>query len=1195
MYALLRLARQERVADSKLDALKKYVQSMGWNFGPSTPIQYGEQIAITFESHKAVVNYYPKNSKLVPGGPASPLRDALLAWINSANQNSALTNAAQPINSQLQTEESNLQVEQMPSSIIVGSHIGMDESGKGDWFGPLVVAAVFVNEQTSRALQDIGVRDSKLLKATTIQHLASRIQDIIPADHRHVLILEPDVYNELYDTHKNINLLLADAYSRAALEVWGRTHATVIICDQFSQNADRLESAFATEHLPKPIQRHHAESVSIAVAAASILASAAFALALERLGKAAGLDDPLPKGASDIARLEKVAQQIIKLHGAEELDRYAKLNFKPIQMLLGGEEKSRRIVPTTSRDVARSIVMLQREWRVQYHPGGFWRFMFNDGGILDWYADSTGKLDVRGKPGSYSYQKLRKMAHGQVVRPGTTAEETRRRLERIKARIEELFPPRHIESVVVPGIGWERKDTVLGARFDFTDGGILQYYQGTNRLLIQGTPSGPTREALEKLLNPFWLGLDSLTDNLQTLFPDWRLGQKAPHVDALGRIEAPTSWQPLSAGEGVDWRPFWPADREMRQAANGKGLCQRALVEDWSSVLAGHSGKRHLLAHAPTGLGKTLSALVPALAWVAMAPDRRRIYYLVNRVNQHENPMRELKATLATSFAERTGQPLRVVDMVGRHLLCRYPETSSLSDFCKRSRDAASFAQLPDQVCTWEEMQSHLGSRACPYHTLQGLMARAHVIICDYWWLFSEVGRNSGLTQLAGFSSSDSIVIVDEAHNLPMRVRDELCVDESIDEIERAILRMPAPVRLHLEAIMGEVRRIPLGEGISPSRLTQHIGGVQAVRATLDILRTFEPIEGYTPTPERILRLLLQPDEAVVAYLETDGRNTTRLIFRLVDPTPTLRSGYNRIYASLSMSGTLAAPSDDSDELSYQVPLFGLKLSETLTRKYASPFPQINRRWIYCPDTLGTFKEREKYLDTYASHIVAIGQSTPGVTAVFFSSYSFLEQVRERVLSRVEQGLVVSESRADAEGPDTELTSLSDYEQRLRDLVSKHGGAFLFAVYQGKLAEGADFDSNLIKTVICISIPLEYPKLFHDHLQSLYESCFRPIAEERGDDLGEKAREYALDRVSLSQVLQACGRGIRRETDRCAFVLLDQRYGDKDYRWRRFLEPRPYNLAHPEQTVAAFHETPQAFREVGWDSALLPGSTRGDA
>ena len=1186
------------MADSKLDELRKYVQSMSWNLGPSTPIQYGEQFEITHGSQRAIVNYYPKRGNIVVGGPDSPLRDALKTWVTGTVQPTSTL----PVQStSYRAEGSGAKAEQrflMTGAPLTGSHMGMDESGKGDWFGPLVIAAVFVSEETHKALQGVGVRDSKLLNVPTIQRLASQIEDIIQPDQRYILALEPGLYNQMYDQYKNINLLLADLYAQVAQEVWKATYASIIVCDQFSQNADRLESAFAAKQLPSPIQRHHAESTSIAVAAASILASASFTAALEQLGRAVGMNGPLPKGASDFSRLEAAARQIVKRHGIEALGLYAKLNFKPIRALLGGEAKLPARVPAVGVvDVGSpvSVSILQPLWQLQKHPGGFWRFLFYDGGILDWYAYSTGMLDVRGKPTSQSHQKLREMAHGKIFKPGITPEETQHKLERLKARVGELFPILKIDITGITGIGWERKDTVLGVRFDFTDGGILHYYHGTNRLLIQGTPSEPTREALEKLPTPIWLGLDSLTDNLQALFPDWRLGQQIPRVDASVRIETSASWQLLSAGEGVDWRPFWPDDREMREAANGKGPCQRALVEDWSSVLAGHSGKRHLLAHAPTGLGKTLSALVPALAWVAMAPDRRRIYYLVNRVNQHDNPIRELKASLAASFAARTGQPLRVVDMVGRHLLCRHPETGSLSDFCRRSRDTANFAQLPDHVSTWQEVQSHLGSRACPYHALQGLMARAHITICDYWWLFSEVGRDSGLTQLAGFSSSDSIVVVDEAHNLPMRVRDELSVDESIDEIERAILRMPAPVRRYLETIMGEVHTIPFGEGISPSGLTRHIGGIQAARATLDILKTFEPIEGYTPTPERMLRLLLQPDEAVVAYLETDDGNTKQLIFRLVDPTPTLRFGYNRVYASLNMSGTLAAPSDDSDELSYQVPLFGLKLSETLTRKYASPFPQINRRWVYCPDTLGTFKKREKYLDTYASHIAAIGQSTPGVTAVFFSSYSFLEQVKERVLSRVEQGMVVSESRADAEDSDTHLTNLNDYERRLRDLVSKNGKAFLFAVYQGKLAEGADFDRNLIKAVICISIPLEYPKLFHDRLQSLYESFFRPIAEERGDSLGEKAREYALDRVSLSQVLQACGRGIRRETDRCAFVLLDQRYGDKDYRWRRFLEPRPYNLAHPEQTVAAFHDTPQTFREAEWDSALLPGSTRGDA
>ena len=151
--------------------------------------------------------------------------------------------------------------------------------------------------------------------------------------------------------------------------------------------------------------------------------------------------------------------------------------------------------------------------------------------------------------------------------------------------------------------------------------------------------------------------------------------------------------------------------------------------------------------------------------------------------------------------------------------------------------------------------------------------------------------------------------------------------------------------------------------------------------------------------------------------------------------------------------------------------------------------------------------------------------------------------------------------------------------------MQEHGRAYLFAVYKGKLSEGADFTGNLVKSVICVSIPLEYPALYHKRLQALYQGAFAPIAEERGDDLSEKAREYALDRHSLSLVLQACGRGIRHQRDRCAFVLLDRRY--HDYGWRRFLEPRPYNVRCPETSVQSFYRERTTISRLGWDAALI--------
>lgn len=1139
-------------AGTRLDALKAYLKEQGWNWGPGTDIPYGEQIVVSDAGVTALVNFWPTHGKLQVQGGDSALKAALQAWV--IGENPAAPN---------------------DPNIITGAHIGLDESGKGDWFGGPVVAAVYVDDQTAVVLRRIGVRDSKALDSAAIQRMAAQIASVVPEEQRHVWAIEPETYNELYAKYNNTDLLLADIYAQVAEKVGQTTRLQVIICDQFAQRADPLEQAFATRGLPQPHQQHHAESASIAVAAASILASAAFSNMLSRLGQSAGLAEPLPKGSSDINKLIAATQHIIQQQGPEALGRYAKLNFKPVRQLLG--ENVTKPVANPQAEPSRPgpvATIEQPAWQMQYHPNGFWRYSFVDGGYLDWYEGSAkGTIYVHGKQDSESVR---------ILKPKTEGKGWHGKHEALDKAIEKYIPRLHQQQIPsVLGVGWQRRDTVLGLRFDFTDGGVLQYYSSTDKLLIQGKPSTPTHSILTALASTFWLGGDILTDNLKALFPDWRLGQ-ATASETTSSEETAAEWQ--SAEDGLNWREFWPTSREMRQAANKKAPCQRALVDDWASMLVHHQGKYHLLAHAPTGLGKTLAALVPALAWVAQAPDRRRVYYLVNRVTQHDNPVRELRSGLADAFADQAGQPLRVVDIVGKHLLCHHPEARSLSDHCKQSRDEAGFDQLPSHVASWQEIKTYLVHR-CPYHTLQGLMTQAHIVICDYWWLFSQTVQDSNLLEKAGFSPVDTILIVDEAHNLPLRVRAELDVDEPPERIVEAIDQAPDEARSCLEQVITAVQQADPEVGISPSTLHPLVGGIEVIQSALETLTDDKVADTQASLSERILRLLLQPDDTIVIYPTADTEGKQRLVFRLVDPTPVLQFGYSQVYASLSMSGTLAAPSDNSDELRYQIPLFGLPLRQTLTRKYASPFPATNQRWIYSTDTHGIYKERQNYLSRYAEHITSIGQVTPGVTTVFFSSYAFLEQVRSAIIDSTEQALIVAETRADAESRTDSASGLGDYEQQLRELVQKYRRAYLFAVYKGKLSEGADLAGNLIKSVICISIPLEYPGLYHERLRHLYQQAFAPIAEERGDKLDEKAHEYALDRLSLSLVLQACGRGIRNETDQCAFTLLDKRYDEYD--WRRFLEPRPFRLLQPANTVASFHQEPQMRTGKGWDKTLL--------
>ncbi|HYP21096.1 MAG TPA: hypothetical protein VEY08_13570, partial [Chloroflexia bacterium] len=502
------------------------------------------------------------------------------------------------------------------------------------------------------------------------------------------------------------------------------------------------------------------------------------------MGEKAGLGRALPKGSSDIEGLESAAHAIMDREGPAALRAYAKTNFKPVRSLLSqlapkGADGVAAVVDQYALETTPQKVLLrQPSWSKQHHEeGGFLRFRFADGAILDWYIEKNGRLDVRGNPSAPSLSRLKEELHGKTLTLGSSPTERHRAALALEKRLAALIPDQRYEITRVPGIGWQQRITLDGVRFDFTDGAVLRYYESTKTLLVQGAPSEPVRAALSALPTPFRAGRSTLVGLLKELFPDWQLASKdTPDEIAAGAglLEDTVS----DTARRLNWHPLWPADRQPRESARPSAPGQADMLDDWAQVLANRN-RNHMLAHAPTGIGKTLTSLVPALAWVGEQPGRRRVYYMTNRVLQHENPLRELKGGLADLFATRAGEELRVVDLPGRAALCLHPNSRALHDACKRSLEAARFDLLPQGVNSAHEVAEALSGKFCPYHTLQALMGQAHMVICDYWWLFSEMAQVSGLTGRAAFSPESSVLIVDEAHNLPLRVRKELDVIET--------------------------------------------------------------------------------------------------------------------------------------------------------------------------------------------------------------------------------------------------------------------------------------------------------------------------------------------------------------------------------------------------------------------------------
>jgi ribonuclease HIII len=197
--------------------------------------------------------------------------------------------------------------------------IGVDEAGKGDYFGYLTVAAVLADEKQEEELRDMGVKDSKLLSDYAIRNLAPRIKKICKYD---IVKISPEKYNQLYNKFRSLNKLLAWAHARAIENLLKNNDCDLVISDRFTEKNFLVESLFEKGRKVKLLQMFRAEK-DVVVAAASVLARYEFLRTLRMLGKDLGI--VLPKGS---AHVKEAANVLINKYGKDILYDVAKVHFK---------------------------------------------------------------------------------------------------------------------------------------------------------------------------------------------------------------------------------------------------------------------------------------------------------------------------------------------------------------------------------------------------------------------------------------------------------------------------------------------------------------------------------------------------------------------------------------------------------------------------------------------------------------------------------------------------------------------------------------------------------------------------------------------------------------------------------------------------------------------------------------------------
>ncbi len=226
-------------------------------------------------------------------------------------------------------QEARLGYETILNPELLLPRLGVDESGKGDFFGPLCVAGVYINETVVGAWKDAGIKDSKNISSDKrIKDLAELITKT-PGCITSVVPIGNEAYNRLYLKMKSVNTLLAWGHARVIENLMGQRHRmnpppVRAISDQFAYSKDTVARALMSLGREiELVQKHRAEE-DLAVAAASILARNEFVTRLGALEKQYGM--VFPKGAS--AAVDAAAKEFISKHGAENLPKVAKMHFR---------------------------------------------------------------------------------------------------------------------------------------------------------------------------------------------------------------------------------------------------------------------------------------------------------------------------------------------------------------------------------------------------------------------------------------------------------------------------------------------------------------------------------------------------------------------------------------------------------------------------------------------------------------------------------------------------------------------------------------------------------------------------------------------------------------------------------------------------------------------------------------------------
>ncbi|MBI4919089.1 ATP-dependent DNA helicase [archaeon] len=594
---------------------------------------------------------------------------------------------------------------------------------------------------------------------------------------------------------------------------------------------------------------------------------------------------------------------------------------------------------------------------------------------------------------------------------------------------------------------------------------------------------------------------------------------------------------------------------------------QKEIIEDLYKAI---EKKNHAIIHAPTGLGKTVSALTPALT-IALK-NKLKIFFLTSRHTQHK-----IVLETAQNIKKKHNVNFLVTSFVGKKHMCLQENvetmnSSTFNEYCKALRE--------EKECTYylnaknkakqkivieelkilpplhsEELKSNCSiHKVCPYELASDLAEQSQIIIADYHYLFNPFIQKTFFNKIKA-DLEESIIIVDEAHNLPQRAREVLSSRLSVRLLKRAMSETNKFALESLNENLGEILRL-ITESVNSLRVEEErviqknyflekINEIKNIdvlipelKVAADLILTKQKKSSLNVIAE-FLELWPQGSKEFTRYVKNEKDNP-QIVLSCLDPSLVTKNIIASSYATILMSGTLLPTIMYQDILGFP--------QGTFKKEYPSPFPEQNKLAITIPSTTTKYTQRtQEQYSNIALIISNITNNVKGNSIVFFPSYYLKDKVSELFIEKTDKTTLFEQPGMTKEQKKELLEKFTNY---------KETGAVLMSVASGSFGEGIDLP-GVIKCVIVVGLPLEKPDIETNARIQYYDLLFG------------KGWDYAYTLPAITKTLQNAGRCIRSETDRGVLIFLDERYA-----WPKYKNcfPRDWNMKITENYLPLIKE-----------------------